>query len=96
VGSPEWTLPRPHSPHHHPDRFFPAALLTQAAEFDEHCPAGPIREFHARLAPFYVQDPDRIGYVEFPGAGHFLTPELNEQTSRAMVAWFQRWLAPAR
>src|ERR1700683_5398128 len=21
VGSPEWTLPRPHSPHHHPDRF---------------------------------------------------------------------------
>src|SRR5581483_11872458 len=23
VGSPEWTLPRAHSPHHHPDRFFP-------------------------------------------------------------------------
>jgi len=25
VGSPEWTLPRASSPHHHPDGFFPAA-----------------------------------------------------------------------
>jgi uncharacterized protein len=94
VGSPEWTLPRPHSPHHHPDRFFPAAVLSQAAEFDEHCPAAGIREFHDRLAPFYERDPARIEYTEFPGAGHSLTPELSAATVRAMVAWFQRWLHP--
>jgi uncharacterized protein len=92
VGSPEWTLPRPHSPHHHPDRFFPAAILTQAAEFDEHCPAGPIREFHARLAQYYRQDQDRVAYVEYPGVGHFLTPELNDESCRRMTAWFGHWL----
>jgi uncharacterized protein len=95
VGSPEWTLPHAHSPHHHPDRFFPAAVLTQAAELDEHCPPGPIRDFHARLAPFYRRESDRVEYVEYPGVGHFLTPELNDQTCGRMVAWFQRWLAAA-
>jgi hypothetical protein len=49
VGSPEWTLPRAHSPHHHPDRFFPAAILSQNAEHDEYVPAGPVRDFHARF-----------------------------------------------
>lgn len=92
VGSPEWTLPRPHSPHHHPDRFFPAAILSQAAEFDEHCPPGPIRAFHSALEPWYRQEPDRIRYVEYPGAGHFLTPELDAVSCRNMVAWFERWL----
>ena len=92
VGSPEWTLPRPHSPHHHPDCFFPSAVLSQAAEFDEHCPPGPIRGFHAALAPWYAGEPDRIAYVEYPGAGHFLTPELDAESRRRMVAWFRRWL----
>jgi dienelactone hydrolase len=93
VGSPEWTLPRPHSPHHHPDRFFPAAVLSLAAEFDEHCPPGPIKAFYAALEPRYAAEPARIRYVEYPGVGHFLTPELDEATRREMVAWFQRWLA---
>ena len=92
VGSPEWTLPRPHSPHHHPDRFFPAAILSQAAEFDEHCPPGPIRAFHAALKQWYTREPDRIRYVEYPGVGHFLTPELDAASCRNMVAWFERWL----
>jgi uncharacterized protein len=92
VGSPEWTLPRTHSPHHHPDRFFPAAVLSQAAEFDEHCPPGPIREFHAALEPWYASEPDRIRYVEYPGVGHFLTPELDDESCRRMAAWFERWL----
>jgi hypothetical protein len=92
VGSPEWTLPRPHSPHHHPDRFFPAAILSQAAEFDEHCPPRPIRAFHSALEPWYRQKPDRIRYVEYPGVGHFLTPELDAVSCRNMVAWFERWL----
>jgi uncharacterized protein len=93
VGSPEWTLPRPHSPHHHPDRFFPAAVLSQAAEFDEHCPPGPIRAFHAALEPRYAAEPARIRYVEYPGVGHFLTPELDAESRQTMVAWFRRWLA---
>jgi dienelactone hydrolase len=92
VGSPEWTLPRAHSPHHFPDRFFPAAILSQSAESDEYVPAGPVREFHARLKPWYAREPERIRYLEYSGAGHFLTPELNAASRTQMVAWFQRWL----
>jgi len=92
VGSPEWTLPRAHSPHHHPDRFFPAAVLSQAAELDEYVPAGPIRDFHATLSPWYGGEPDKISYIEYPGVGHFLTPELNAESGRRVAAWFQRWL----
>jgi uncharacterized protein len=92
VGSPEWTLPRAHSPHHHPDRFFPAAILSQAAECDEYVPSGPIRDFHATLKPWYATEPGRIEYVEYPGVGHFLTPELTAESCRRLVAWFQRWL----
>lgn len=92
VGSPEWTLPRAHSPHHHPDRFFPAAVLSLAAELDEYVPPAPIREFHAVLEPRYRQAPDKIQYLEYPGVGHFLTPELNDDTGRRLVAWYQRWL----
>jgi dienelactone hydrolase len=92
VGSPEWTLPRAHSPHHFPDRFFPAAVLSLAAEFDEYVPAGPIRDFHAKLQPWYEREPERSQYLEHPGVGHFLTPELNNESCRQMTAWFQRWL----
>jgi uncharacterized protein len=92
VGSPEWTLPRAHSPHHHPDRFFPAAVLSQAAELDEYVPAGPVRDFHAILSPWYGREPDRISYIEYPGVGHFLTPELNAESGRRVAGWFQRWL----
>ena len=92
VGSPEWTLPRPHSPHHHPDRFFPAAVLSQAAEFDEHCPPRPIRKFHHALEPWYRPEPDRIQYVEYPGVGHFMTHDLDAESCARVVAWFERWL----
>jgi uncharacterized protein len=94
VGSPEWTLPRAHSPHHHLDRFFPAAMLSEAAELDEFVPAEPIRDFHAKLAPWYASEPDRIQYVEHAGVGHFLTPELNAESCRRVVAWFGRWIPP--
>lgn len=92
VGSPEWTLPREHSPHLRPDRFFPVAVHSQSAELDEFVPAGPVREFHRALAPFYASDPERTDYVEYAGTGHFLTPELNADSQRRVVSWFERWL----
>jgi uncharacterized protein len=93
VGSPEWTLPRAHSPHLHPDRFFPVAVLSQAAELDQYVPAEPVRSFHARLARCYTRDPGRVQYLEYPGVGHFLTPELNADSCLRVVAWFRRWLS---
>lgn len=93
VGCPQWTLPSEHSPHHQPDRFYPAAVMSQSAEHDEHSPAGQIREFHASLAPYYAADPERAEYVEYPGVGHFLTPELDDDSCQRLVAWCLRWLA---
>ncbi len=92
VGSPEWTLPWACSPHHFPERFFPAAVLSQAAELDEFVPPEPIREFHAALSSWYAREPERACYVEYHGVGHFLTPELNDESCRRVVEWFERWL----
>jgi dienelactone hydrolase len=91
VGCPRWTLPRMHSPHLHPGRFYPVALMSQAAEHDEHSPAEQISEFHASLVPSYAADPDRLDYVEYAGAGHFLTPELNADSCERLVTWCLRW-----
>jgi hypothetical protein len=46
----------------------------------------------ATLEPWYESEPGRIEYVEYPGVGHFLTPELTAESGRRLVAWFQRWL----
>ena len=94
VGSPEWTLPWPDSPHRHAERFYPVPILSHGAELDEYVPARYIRDFHDRLTPLYAQSPQRLRYVEYPGVGHYLTPALWEQTYRRVVAWFERWLPP--
>jgi len=91
VGCPRWTLPSEHSPHLHPDRFYPVALMSQAAEHDEHSPANQISEFHASLAPYYAADPERAAYLEYAGVGHFLTPELNANSREQLVEWCVRW-----
>lgn len=92
VGSPQWTLPRPQSPHNHPHRFFPAAVLSIAAELDEHSPPAQIRDFHSGLRHWYTRDSSRNEFVEYPGTGHSLTPGLNADSRARLVSWFRRWL----
>ena len=92
VGCPQWTLPADHSPHHHPDRLYPAAIMSQAAENDEHSPAEQIRAFHASLEPYYSAAPERAAYLAYAGVGHFLTPELDRDSCQRMVTWFLSWL----
>lgn len=92
LGSPEWELPWPDSPHRHLDRFFPVALFSQAAEKDEAVPARFIRTFHEQLVPYYLSAPDRLYYLEYPDVGHGLSPHLWETTRRHIVAWVKRFL----
>ena len=45
--------------------------------------------------PYGCIPPERaeaLEYVEYHGVGHFLTPELTEESCRRLVAWFERWL----
>ncbi|GAA5178962.1 hypothetical protein GCM10023322_07440 [Rugosimonospora acidiphila] len=95
VGSPQWTLPWPDSPHLHARRFYPVPILSHSAELDESVPAHDIRDFRDRLAPLYAECPERLRYIEYPGVGHLLTPELWQEAYQRVVAWFQRWLGPA-
>lgn len=92
VGSPEWTLPWPQSPHRHAERFYPVPILSHSAELDEYVPARCIRDFRDRLMPLYAQTPERLRYIEYPGVGHFLTPELWQETYQRVVGWFERWI----
>jgi fermentation-respiration switch protein FrsA (DUF1100 family) len=92
VGSPEWTLPWPGSPHRHAERFYPVPILSHSAELDEYVPAKYIRDFRDRLTPLYARSPERLRYIEYPGLGHFLTPELWPEAYQRVVAWFERWM----
>ena len=92
LGSPEWELPLPESPHRHVERFFPVALFSQAAEKDEAVPARYIRAFHEQLTPLYATAPERLCYLEYPDVGHSLSPELWELARQRMVAWVERFL----
>lgn len=92
VGSPEWKLPWPDSPHLHPDCFFPAALLSQTAGKDTRVLPNFARTFHNRLAPYYAQSPERLGYIEYPDSQHDLLDEDWAQAWHAVVNWFETFL----
>ena len=92
LGSPAWRLPWPESPHRHPQRCFPLALLSQTAGADRRVPPDAARRFHTALTASYRDTTERLGYVEYPGIGHD-APEGTADTMRErMVAWFNQYL----
>lgn len=93
VGSPQWKLPWPDSPHLHLDRFYPTALLSQTAGLDTNQSPGMVRAFHQQLSPYYVQAPERLRSIEYPNSPHDLTQQDEEQAWNAMVNWFEIFLS---
>jgi pimeloyl-ACP methyl ester carboxylesterase len=94
VGSPEWRLPWPESPHLHPDRFFPAALLSQVASKDTNVLPEFARAFHHRLVPYYAQAPERLCYIEYPHSAHDLSAKDWEHAWDVVATWFTTHLSP--
>lgn len=91
LGSPHWRQ-HPNSPKNHPQAFYPVALLSQTAGADEHVPPKHAAHFHEVLKPYYAASPERLAYVEFPGAKHFM-PEKDWTTlSQNMLGWLQKFL----
>jgi dienelactone hydrolase len=91
AASPAWG-PDPRSPHRHPERFFPLALLSITAEADALVPPGPARQLHAALAPLYAAAPERLRLVELPGETHWMSTEGWERARDEAEAWFGRFL----
>lgn len=92
LGSPKWKTSDMESPHHHPDKFFPTALLAQNAGDDQNVPPKFAREFHKCLQPFYKEKPERLCYIEYPGAGHFMPEHDWNQLWENVLQWFEHFL----
>ena len=92
LGSPQWKTGDPQSPHHFPERFFPVAFLALNAGADRSVPPRFAREFHRKLEPFYAASPDRLRYVEYPGADHFMPPKEWDDLWQKTVRWFLDFL----
>ncbi|MBM3266724.1 MAG: hypothetical protein FJZ01_03660 [Candidatus Sericytochromatia bacterium] len=95
LGSPRWWFDPPDSPHRHPDRFFPRALLSQNAGRDENVPPGEAQAFHAALSPHYQAAPDRQRHVMFPHSGHFMNDPDWRSLWDSTLTWFDRHLKQA-
>jgi dienelactone hydrolase len=89
LGSPEW--PYLDSPHFHPDRFFPTALLSIASGADTDVPPENARAFHRVLKERYRDDPDRLCYIEIEGAPHMMHPADWARAVREAVGWIARF-----
>jgi alpha-beta hydrolase superfamily lysophospholipase len=94
VGSPEWKLPWPESPHLHLDCFFPTALLSQVAGKDTNVLPAFAQVLHHRLTPYYIQAPERLCYIQYPDSPHNLSMEDWKQAWDVVAAWFITRLPP--
>lgn len=88
VGSPQWRLSWPESPHLHLDHFFPTALLSQVASKDTNVLPEFAHVLHQRLMPYYAQAPERLHYIEYSNSSHDLSAEDWEQAWDMVVKWF--------
>ncbi|WP_313953665.1 alpha/beta fold hydrolase [Accumulibacter sp.] len=74
-------------------RFFPTALLSITAEQDSVVPPAAARALHDKLAPYYRQEPDRLGYRVIAGESHFMqAAEWDSAIGQAGV-WLGRFVS---
>ena len=92
LGSPKWKSSLEKSPHNHPEKFFPVALLSQNAGKDESVSPVFAKDFHRKLEPFYKEKPEKLKYIEFPDSGHFMIEEDWNELWDNTVNWFCKFL----
>jgi uncharacterized protein len=91
AASPRWG-PDPRSPHRHPARFPPLALLSITAGADTLVPPADARALHLNLEPHYAAMPDRLRYLELAGEPHWMSEEAWSSARGEAERWFERFL----
>jgi len=71
------------------DRVFPTALLMINGSNDKIIPIESARHYYDAIRPHYAEDPDRLQFVVFEGAGHGWDQKWN---NFMVVDWFDRYL----
>jgi hypothetical protein len=92
AGSPRWGAD-PRSPHRHPDRFHPLALLSITAGADALVPPTDARALHRDLERRYAATPERLRYLELPGEPHWMSDEAWSRAREEAERWFDRFLS---
>ena len=90
LGSPEWRVDRPESPHHHLGAFSAIRLLSQNAGCDRAVPPQHARLFHQRLKEYYPDSEERFEYIEYSRSGHFMREDDWNVCWAKAVGWFEK------
>jgi len=91
AASPRWGVD-PRSPHRHPGRFHPLALLSITASDDALVPPAEVRALHGKLEPLYAATPERLRHVELPGESHWMSNAAWQRAREEAERWFDRFL----
>jgi dienelactone hydrolase len=91
AASPRWGAD-PRSPHRHPERFPPLALLSITAGADAIVPPADARALHRTLEPHYAATPERLRHVELPDEPHWMSEGAWERARAEARLWFDRFL----
>jgi uncharacterized protein len=94
LGSPLWENNSTQSPHLSIGDFFPIPLLSLNAGSDHLVPVEHARTFHHNLKQYYKTSPEKICYIEYPDADHFMPQHDWDNLWKKMVEWFEKWLNP--
>ncbi len=92
ISSPAFREEHLESPHRHPEKIYPAALLTITASRDTIVPPEAARKFHDSLLPMYAEKPERLKEVRFSKSDHIMIPEDWEESRRLAGEWFVKFL----
>jgi dienelactone hydrolase len=91
AASPRWG-DDPRSPHLHPERFHPLALLSITGGADQFVLPDDARALHRELEPRYAATPERLRYVELTGEPHWMSAVAWSSARAEAERWFERFL----
>ena len=92
VGSPEWAIDIPESPHKHINSFYPTALLSLVASKDTIVPPIHTKKLHDKLIPYYSKSPDRLKLIEYDKSDHFMRDQDWIHGFQESIKWFENYL----